>query len=160
MPSSALATAPMHDHAVPAEVLTNSNLIYFSSASGYTHRFMKKLDLDCVRIPLTNRDPRLVANEPFVLLLPTYGGEKGERSIPPQVVKFLNDVRNRNLLRGVIGAGNTNFGTTYCLAAIKIAAKCNVPLLYKFELMGTPEDVTRVREGLEVFWTRKSQNLK
>jgi len=48
-----------------------------------------------------------------VLLLPTYGGEKGERSIPPQVVKFLNDVRNRNLLRGVIGAGNTNFGTTY-----------------------------------------------
>ncbi|MDQ0093997.1 protein involved in ribonucleotide reduction [Paeniglutamicibacter psychrophenolicus] len=121
---------------------------------------MEKLDLDCARIPLKNRDPHLVASEPFVLLLPTYGGEKGERSIPPQVVKFLNDVRNRNLLRGVIGAGNTNFGTTYCLAAIKIAAKCKVPLLYKFELMGTPEDVTRVREGLEVFWTRKSQNLK
>ncbi|WP_175475545.1 class Ib ribonucleoside-diphosphate reductase assembly flavoprotein NrdI [Arthrobacter sp. UCD-GKA] len=160
MPSSALATPPMHDHAVLAEVLTNSNLIYFSSASGYTHRFMEKLDLDCARIPLKNRDPHLVASEPFVLLLPTYGGEKGERSIPPQVVKFLNDVRNRNLLRGVIGAGNTNFGTTYCLAAIKIAAKCKVPLLYKFELMGTPEDVTRVREGLEVFWTRKSQNLK
>ena len=160
MPSSALATPPMHDHAVPAEVLTNSNLIYFSSASGYTHRFMEKLDLECARIPLMNRDPRLVANQPFVLLLPTYGGEKGERSIPPQVVRFLNDVRNRNLLRGVIGAGNTNFGTTYCLAAIKIAAKCKVPLLYKFELMGTPEDVTRVREGLEVFWTRKSQNLK
>ncbi|WP_411733294.1 class Ib ribonucleoside-diphosphate reductase assembly flavoprotein NrdI [Paeniglutamicibacter sp.] len=160
MPASSLATSPMHDHAVPAEVLTKSNLIYFSSASGYTHRFAEKLELDCARIPLLNHEPSLVANEPYVLLLPTYGGEKGERSIPPQVVKFLNDTRNRNLLRGVLGAGNTNFGTTYCLAAIKIAAKCNVPLLYKFELMGTPEDVTRVREGLEVFWTRKSQYLK
>ncbi|MFL4475836.1 class Ib ribonucleoside-diphosphate reductase assembly flavoprotein NrdI [Paeniglutamicibacter sp. MACA_103] len=160
MPASSLAAPPMHDHAAPAEVLTNSNLIYFSSASGYTHRFTEKLDLDCARIPLLNHEPHLVAVEPYVLLLPTYGGEKGERSIPPQVVKFLNDARNRNLLRGVIGAGNTNFGTTYCLAAIKIAAKCSVPLLYKFELMGTPEDVTRVREGLEVFWTRKSQYLK
>ncbi|WP_210100949.1 class Ib ribonucleoside-diphosphate reductase assembly flavoprotein NrdI [Paeniglutamicibacter antarcticus] len=160
MPSSALASPPMHDHTASAEVHTNNDLIYFSSASGYTHRFMEKLGGDCARIPLLNREPGLVAVKPFVLLLPTYGGEKGERSIPPQVVKFLNDERNRNLLRGVIGAGNTNFGTTYCLAAIKIAAKCDVPLMYKFELMGTPEDVTRVREGLEVFWTRKSQNLK
>ena len=159
MPTSSLAT-PMQDHAHVAEVLTNSRLIYFSSASGYTHRFAEKLGIDSVRIPLLARDPQLVATEPFVLLLPTYGGEKGERSIPPQVVKFLNDARNRNLLRGVVGAGNTNFGTTYCLAAIKIAAKCNVPLLYKFELMGTQEDVTRVREGLEVFWTRTSRSSK
>ena len=27
-----------------------------------------------------------------------------------QVVKFLNDVHNRSLIRGVIAAGNTNFG--------------------------------------------------
>ncbi|MBP2386347.1 class Ib ribonucleoside-diphosphate reductase assembly flavoprotein NrdI [Paeniglutamicibacter kerguelensis] len=159
MPTSSLAT-PMQGHAPAAEVLTSSHLIYFSSASGYTHRFAGKLGIESARIPLHGRDPQLVATEPFVLLLPTYGGEKGERSIPPQVVKFLNDARNRNLLRGVVGAGNTNFGTTYCLAAIKIAAKCNVPLLYKFELMGTQEDVTRVREGLEVFWTRTSQSLK
>ncbi|MGL3804617.1 class Ib ribonucleoside-diphosphate reductase assembly flavoprotein NrdI [Paeniglutamicibacter sp. R2-26] len=158
MPTSSLAT-PMQESATAAEVFTSSHLIYFSSASGYTHRFAGKLGIESARIPLHGRDPQLVAAEPFVLLIPTYGGEKGERSIPPQVVKFLNDARNRNLLRGVVGAGNTNFGTTYCLAAIKIAAKCNVPLLYKFELMGTQEDVTRVREGLEVFWTRTSQSL-
>lgn len=159
MPTSSLAT-PMQDYAPAAEVRTASHLIYFSSTSGYTHRFAGKLGIDSVRIPLLGKDPQLVATEPFVLLLPTYGGEKGERSIPPQVVKFLNDARNRNLLRGVVGAGNTNFGTTYCLGAIKIAAKCNVPLLYKFELMGTAEDVTRVREGLEVFWTRTSRSPK
>ncbi|MCX6499353.1 MAG: class Ib ribonucleoside-diphosphate reductase assembly flavoprotein NrdI, partial [Arthrobacter sp.] len=34
---------------------------------------------------------------------------------------------------------------------------CQVPHLYRFELMGTPEDVSRVQQGLEEFWTRLSQ---
>lgn len=157
MSSPSLAEPRQEIEASP-ETLTSDRLIYFSSASGYTKRFMEKLGQECSRIPLYASEPPLVATEPFVLVLPTYGGEAGERSIPPQVVRFLNEERNRRLLRGVVGAGNTNFGTTYCLAAMKIAAKCEVPLLYRFELMGTPEDVARVSEGLEVFWTRKSQN--
>ena len=28
------------------------------------------------------------------------------------------------------------------------------PHIYKFELLGTPEDVSRVREGLEQFWQK------
>ena len=32
-----------------------------------------------------------------------------------------------------------------------ISAKCQVPYLYRFELMGTEEDVHRVREGLAEF---------
>lgn len=70
-------------------------------------------------------------------------------------MKFLNDVRNRENIRGVIGAGNTNFGTAYCLAARKIAAKLGIPELYRFELMGTPDDVRRVDEGLEEFWKQQ-----
>lgn len=135
---------------------TRTSLIYFSSASGYTKRFIEKLELDAARIPLHARDPELLATEPYVLVLPTYGGEKGERSILPQVIRFLNNEGNRNLLRGVIGAGNTNFGTTYCLAADKISAKCGVPVLYRFELMGTSEDVAHVRQGLEEFWKQQS----
>jgi len=41
-----------------------------------------------------------------------------------------------------------------------IAAKCQVPHLYRFELMGTPEDVQRVNQGLEKFWTLLSQKQK
>jgi protein involved in ribonucleotide reduction len=133
----------------------DTDLIYFSSASGYTDRFMKKLGLPAARIPLRTQQETLQALRPFVLVLPTYGGESGRNSIPPQVIKFLNREENRRLLRGVIGAGNTNFGTTYCLAAEKIAAKCQVPLLYRFELMGTSEDVDRVKQGLELFWKRQ-----
>ncbi|GAA3686308.1 class Ib ribonucleoside-diphosphate reductase assembly flavoprotein NrdI [Arthrobacter ginkgonis] len=149
---------PARDAGPVPESATDRDLVYFSSASGYTKRFMEKLGLPCARIPLYATEPRLVATRPFVLVLPTYGGEEGRHSVPPQVVRFLNDERNRSLLRGVIGAGNTNFGKAYCLAAMKIAAKCDVPLLYRFELMGTSEDVDRVREGLEEFWTPKSQN--
>lgn len=135
---------------------TDARLIYFSSSSDNTHRFVQKLDgvLGTVsaRMPLFTRDPTLKALQPFVLVLPTYGGISGRGAVPKQVIKFLNDEGNRSLIRGVIGAGNTNFGETYCLAADIIAAKCEVPVLYRFELMGTSEDVDRVAQGLEAFW--------
>ena len=95
-----------------------------------------------------------------MLVLPTYGGTGGEGSVPKQVIRFLNNPQNRKLIRGVIGAGNTNFGDNYCMAADIIAAKCKVPRLYRFELMGTPEDVARVNNGLDTFWTRLSQTQK
>ncbi|WP_084636928.1 class Ib ribonucleoside-diphosphate reductase assembly flavoprotein NrdI [Neomicrococcus aestuarii] len=147
--------APSHNELnllTPSERLTTSRLVYFSSISENTKRFVDKLGHDAARIPLYPSESPLVTTAPFVLLLPTYGGEDGKHSIPPQVMKFLNDARNRENIRGVIGAGNTNFGTAYCLAARKIAAKLGIPELYRFELMGTPDDVRRVDEGLEEFW--------
>jgi protein involved in ribonucleotide reduction len=52
----------------------------------------------------------------------------------------------------VIAAGNTNFGESYCFAGNIISQKCHVPYLYRFELMGTAEDVERVKVGLGEFW--------
>jgi protein involved in ribonucleotide reduction len=132
---------------------TDASLIYFSSASDNTHRFVSKLPVRSARIPLFTKEDTLQALRPFVLVLPTYGGISGQGAVPRQVIKFLNVEENRLLMRGVIGAGNTNFGDTYCLAADIVAAKCGVPVLYRFELMGTSEDVDRVTQGLEEFWT-------
>ncbi|MEZ0447586.1 class Ib ribonucleoside-diphosphate reductase assembly flavoprotein NrdI [Cellulomonas sp. ICMP 17802] len=134
-----------------------SSLVYFSSASDNTHRFVQKLGLPAQRIPLRPTDPFLHVSEPYVLVLPTYGGGNEGGAVPRQVIKFLNDEDNRALIRGVIAAGNTNFGEAYCIAGDIIAAKCHVPYLYGFELMGTNEDVTAVREGLGRFWQRQSQ---
>ena len=141
-------------------VTTRSHLIYFSSTSENTKRFVQKLGRDAARIPLYAHDAPLQALEPFVLVLPTYGVTNGEGSVPKQVIRFLNNPRNRELIRGVIGAGNTNFADNYCAAGDIISAKCNVPHLYRFELMGTPEDVDRVNQGLEKFWTLLSQKQK
>ncbi|MEQ6897437.1 class Ib ribonucleoside-diphosphate reductase assembly flavoprotein NrdI [Microbacterium sp. KR10-403] len=135
-------------------------LVYFSSVSGNTARFVEKLGLPARRIPLHMgphaAEPPLHVDEPFVLVTPTYGGGQGrgveKGSVPKQVIKFLNDEDNRRWIRGVISAGNTNFGQAFCLAGEVISRKCNVPHLYRLELFGTPEDVARVSDGLERWW--------
>lgn len=129
-----------------------ARLIYFSSVSGNTQRFVEKLGREARRIPLHTSDETILADEPFVLVVPTYGGGTVKAAVPKQVIKFLNVPDNRALLRGVIVGGNTNFGVGYCLAGDIIAQKCNVPVLYRFELFGTPEDTEKVNRGLDQFW--------
>ena len=127
-------------------------LVYFSSASENTHRFVGKLGYRSERIPLRRGDEPLVVDEEYVLVVPTYGGGSVKGAVPKQVIAFLNDPHNRSLCRGVISSGNTNFGEAYCLAGDIIASKLDVPLLYRYELLGTNTDVARVKEGLEGFW--------
>jgi protein involved in ribonucleotide reduction len=134
-----------------------SNLVYFSSVSGNTARFVEKLGRPADTIPLYARDAPLIADEPYVLVLPTYGGGNGHGAVPKQVIAFLNDEHNRSLIRGVIVGGNTNFGEAYGLAGDVVARKCHVPVLYRFELFGTPDDVQAVNTGLDAFWTQQLQ---
>ncbi|WP_047260632.1 class Ib ribonucleoside-diphosphate reductase assembly flavoprotein NrdI [Corynebacterium uterequi] len=134
------------------------DLVYFSSVSNNTHRFVQGLRYPGagtpVRIPLRPHlegMPRV--HRPYVLVVPTYGGGNPAHAIPQQVKDFLNDPTNRSFLRGVIASGNTNFGEDYCLAGRQITEKTRVPLLYCFELLGTPHDTSVVSEGLAKFWT-------
>lgn len=134
-----------------------ARLIYFSSVSGNTRRFIEKLGREAQAIPLFAREDELLAEEPYVLVVPTYGGGNGRGAVPKQVIRFLNNPSNRALIRGVIAGGNTNFGEAYGLAGDIIAAKCRVPMLYRFELFGTPEDVDAVNQGLDSFWHSQLQ---
>ncbi len=130
------------------------HIVYFSSATNNTHRFVDKLGYTAQRIPLRPTDEFLNVDQDYVLITPTYGGGAVSGAVPKQVIKFLNDEHNRSHIRGVISAGNTNFGEAYCLAGDIISAKTKVPHMYKFELLGTDRDVQVVREGLEEFWTQ------
>ncbi len=127
-------------------------IVYFSSTSENTHRFVQKLTCVSHRIPL-NLQEHMVVDSEYILICPTYsGGGKNTHghvdtrgAVPKQVIHFLNDEHNRKLCRAVIGTGNTNFGDSFALAGPIIAAKVGVPLAYQFELSGTQEDVTRVQ---------------
>lgn len=128
-------------------------VVYFSSVTENTRRFVDKLDLPNVRIPLYKTDEPLKVNEPYVLICPTYGGgasmsHQNSRPVPPQVIRFLNDEHNRSFIRAVVAGGNTNFGIDYGKAGEIIAAKCKVPYVYRFELMGNDDDVSILRDGL------------
>lgn len=129
-----------------------ASLVYFSSQSENTHRFVKKTGLPAFRIPTSPKDGSLKVTEPFVLIVPTYAGDEGRGAVPKQVIRFLNDPENRALLKGVIGSGNMNFGPMFAIGGRVVATKCGVPLLYKFELIGTDEDVRNVKNGMETKW--------
>ena len=130
-----------------------AGLVFFSSGSGNTARFVAGLGLPALRIPITESEPMPIATTPYVLICPTYADGQGHGAVPKQVIRFLNDPARRDLIRGVIGAGNRSFGATYGLAARIIATKCHVPMLTSFELAGTATDLARVRDGLTQFWS-------
>lgn len=128
-------------------------VVYFSSATENTKRFVEKLGFPSARIPLHKSDPPLKVHEPYVLVCPTYGGGASigggnTKPVPVQVIRFLNDEHNRSLIRAVIAGGNSNFGTDFGKAGDVIAAKCKVPYVYRYELLGTEEDVITVQSGL------------
>ena len=135
-----------------------SLIVYFSSSSENTHRFVQRLGLPAVRIPLNERE-RIQVDAPYILIVPSYGGGGTAGAVPRQAIRFLNDPHNRQRIRGVIAAGNRNFGDAYGRAGDVIAQKCGVPYLYRFELMGTPTDVDHVRKGVSEFWQRQPQNV-
>lgn len=134
-----------------------NSLVYFSSSSENTHRFVGKLGLPAVRIPIAGQGNILQMDCPYILLVPSYGGGTARGAVPRQVIHFLNNAQNRALIRGVIAAGNTNFGAAYCLAGDIVSQKCQVPYLYRFELLGTPQDVARVKKGVTEFWQRQNE---
>ncbi|TKI05299.1 class Ib ribonucleoside-diphosphate reductase assembly flavoprotein NrdI [Martelella alba] len=130
-------------------------LVNFSSCSENTHRFVGKLPWPAWRIPLAGGQmPTL--DRPYILITPSYGGGGDQGAVPPPVIRFLNNAVNRAWLRGVIGAGNRSFGAAFCRGSDIIARKCQVPVLHRFELLGTPEDVRQVSLGVTTCCQRQN----
>lgn len=127
-------------------------LVYFSSRSGNTARFISRLGVVADRIPVTRDAAMPAPRTPFVLVTPTYADGQGRGAVPKQVIRFLNDPDTRTYLRGVIASGNRNFGTMFAMAGDVVGQKCGVPVLYRFELAGTETDIARVTQGLDTFW--------
>ncbi|AOY55637.1 MAG: hypothetical protein RI933_767 [Actinomycetota bacterium] len=129
------------------------DVVYFSSVSENTKRFVEKLGLNSVRIPLkTEEAEHFTYNRDSILVVPTYGSGEEKTTVPKQVIKFLNNPENRKHIKGVIATGNTNFGNSYGLAGDIVSQKLGVPLIQRVELLGTPEDVALVKERLAKLW--------
>jgi protein involved in ribonucleotide reduction len=122
-------------------------VVYWSSKSENTHRFVQKLNIENIRLPL-NGTCEIEIDEPFILILPSYG-DTVVTAIPKVVNRFLANKNNSSLMRGVIGGGNTDFGSKFCIAAKVISHFFKTRLLYQFEISGTPTDVLNVQEIIQ-----------
>lgn len=123
------------------------DIVYYSNRSGNTKRFVEKLGM--TRAYSVSELP--VANNDYVLFVPTYGAGNDGYHVPQAVKTFLSIKTNKDHLKGVVGFGNINFGETYCQAAKIISRKFDVPILGSVELLGTQEDVEEIRERLIEF---------
>ena len=129
------------------------DIVYFSNYSENTKRFVEKLNGSNTRIPIdTNSSGDTLVNNEYVLFVPTYGGGSEKSAVPRQVRRFLNNQQNRDLLRGVVGFGNTNFGEHFCRAADIISRKTGVLVVARVEIFGTPEDVDKVKERMRMLY--------
>ena len=114
---------------------------YYSSTSGLVRAFAERLDRPVHNLA-EREHRRSEVDGPWVLLTPSYKtGNESNDTIPEAVRRFLRSERNRRLLVGVMGSGNRNFGAYYQKAAREIAQRSGRPVLFEFELAGTPWDV-------------------
>ena len=86
-------------------------------------------------------------DEPFVLV--TYTTGFGQ--VPHKVDQFLQE--NHNMLRGVSASGNRNWGSGFAKSADTIAQTYNVPVITKFELSGTNQDMQHFVERVQTIET-------
>ena len=109
--------------------------VYYASMTGNVRRFIGKVGLPAEEITVN-----AAVDEPFILVTYTIGfGE-----VPKGVADFLR-MNNANL-RGVAVSGNRIWGANFGKAGDIIAREYGVPLLHRFELSGSDEDVRIFKE--------------
>lgn len=138
------------------------NILYLS-ISGNTRTFVKKLtEYATTQHTLDPTFPEVYIKEihensdfekeyePFFIFVPTYL-DSGNRSknkdteILTEILReYLEYQNNYQLCLGVIGSGNKNFNTQYCLTAKQYSKHFGFPFLADYELRGTPSDVENI----------------
>ncbi len=116
-------------------------LIYWSG-SGITERVAKKYG----GVHLNDYVP----DQPFTLMVPTYGSPRTGGYIPDAVIQFLN--LHGHCMEAVIGVGNTTFGEDFCFGAKEIATAFDVPLAMMIDMVPTAEQAVsllKIKEQYE-----------
>ncbi|WP_150132540.1 class Ib ribonucleoside-diphosphate reductase assembly flavoprotein NrdI [Bacillus subtilis] len=118
-------------------------IITYESKTGNVRRFVKALqqELDIEAIEIT--DDTIITQE-FIHITYTIGfGE-----VPERTLNFIK--KNKNKIRGVVVSGNKVWGDNYGLAGEKLSAKFHIPLLLKFELSGTKQDLQKLIQEVQL----------
>ena len=125
--------------------MTKPLIYYWSSSTGGTKSVADRLSISTRPI-----HPGARAQQPYILMCPTYDAPRAKGFTPKPVKDFLRD--NHELMVGVIGTGNRNFGSNYCRAAHNISARFHVPIIHQVDIRGTQGDINDIDHKLRVDW--------
>ncbi|WP_294083936.1 class Ib ribonucleoside-diphosphate reductase assembly flavoprotein NrdI [Proteiniphilum sp. UBA5384] len=118
--------------------------IYYDSRTGNVERFVRKIaaktEWQCLKIT-----GQLVALKPGHLI--TYTTKIGQ--VPESTERFMQT--NHSSILSVSSSGNMNWGANFGLAADKISAKYDIPVLLKFELSGLEREVNSFIEKVNAY---------
>ncbi|MFW3650771.1 class Ib ribonucleoside-diphosphate reductase assembly flavoprotein NrdI [Staphylococcus caprae] len=118
-------------------------VVYFSF-SGNVRRFIQRAGIDDT-MEITQDNCTESVSEPYILVTGTIGfGE-----VPQPVQSFLEV--NHAQLQAVAASGNRNWGKNFAKAGRTISEEYNVPLLMKFEVQGTNNDVIEFKDKVGNF---------
>ena len=118
-------------------------VVYFSF-SGNVRRFIKRAEIDDT-LEITQDNCTEPVNEPYILVTGTIGfGE-----VPQPVQSFLEV--NHAQLQAVAASGNRNWVQNFAKAGRTISEDYDVPLLMKFEVQGTNNDVIEFKDKVGNF---------
>lgn len=116
--------------------------IYYDSRTGNVERFIQKVKTQ-TGWDFQKIQEDLPVDEPGHLV--TFTTRFGE--IPETTRRFLEQAAP--FLTSVSSSGNRNWGRNFALAADIIASDYGIPILLKFELSGTSEDVQQFIQYIE-----------
>nr|WP_300005323.1 class Ib ribonucleoside-diphosphate reductase assembly flavoprotein NrdI [Tissierella sp.] len=128
-------------------------IIAYDSRTGNVDRFIKKM-----KNKLKDRatagfqwefykiEEGMVLEEDFHFI--TFTTNFGE--VPLKTKIFVE--KNYEKMQSVSSSGNMNWGTMYGRAANRIRKDYDIPILMKFELSGTSQDVEKIIGGLEEYY--------
>lgn len=115
-------------------------LIAYASKTGNIERFVHKLPFtNTIKINTGNEE----VLEPCVFI--TYTTGIGE--IPVESATFCKN--NSHHILAIVGSGNRNWGSAYCIATDKLSNMYGFPVLMKFELSGRISDVQTMIERID-----------
>ncbi|WEV54729.1 class Ib ribonucleoside-diphosphate reductase assembly flavoprotein NrdI [Leuconostocaceae bacterium ESL0723] len=131
--------------------------VLYATIEGNTQAFIDKLDA-VARQAGDQLDAQLIGDEteyaqeerPFVVIVPTYltggtgDGPEVEEIMTNALGEYVEFGHNRQLIKGVIGAGNRNFNVQYVLTGKRYAEKFGVPLIADFELRGNKFEIPKI----------------
>lgn len=113
-------------------------LIVYTSKTGNVARFVARLGLPCLRLG----DGTEQITEPCLLITYTTGFGQA----PLEAVRFVEG--NRPYVLGVAASGNRNWGDIFARAAEVLSLRYGIPIVHKFELAGTHQDIKTIQEAI------------